>query len=90
MDLKMKKMAELQLSIMSDPRSRHTVASQIAQWEQNLEQLHCHLYRYKHHSLQLNDPYKQLLHLRLGQGVNLSVKKSVVRGHHGLSLKGDE
>ncbi len=44
-DLKMKKMAELQLSIMNDQKSRQAVVNQITKWEQNLEQLNCDLYR---------------------------------------------
>ncbi|XP_075261524.1 uncharacterized protein LOC142353189 isoform X4 [Convolutriloba macropyga] len=47
MDLKMKKMAELQLSIMNDHKTRQAVELQITSWEQNLEQLNCDLYRLK-------------------------------------------
>ncbi|XP_070568887.1 rho guanine nucleotide exchange factor TIAM1-like isoform X3 [Ptychodera flava] len=44
-DGKMKKMAELQLRIVSDPRSKQAIVNQITQWEQNLERLHIELYR---------------------------------------------
>uniref|UniRef100_A0A8C2QTD0 TIAM Rac1 associated GEF 2 n=1 Tax=Capra hircus TaxID=9925 RepID=A0A8C2QTD0_CAPHI len=40
MDSKMKKMAELQLSVVSDPKNR-----KIQQWEQNLEKFHMDLFR---------------------------------------------
>ncbi|XP_036397488.1 T-lymphoma invasion and metastasis-inducing protein 2 [Megalops cyprinoides] len=45
MDGKMKKMAELQLSIVSDPKNRRAIESQIQQWEQNLEKFHMDLFR---------------------------------------------
>ncbi|XP_048830750.1 rho guanine nucleotide exchange factor TIAM2 isoform X2 [Brienomyrus brachyistius] len=45
MDGKMKKMAELQLSIVSDPRNRKAIESQIQQWEQNLEKFNMDLFR---------------------------------------------
>ncbi|KAM9059722.1 rho guanine nucleotide exchange factor TIAM2 isoform 1-T12 [Megaptera novaeangliae] len=45
MDSKMKKMAELQLSVVSDPKSRKAIENQIQQWEQNLEKFHMDLFR---------------------------------------------
>uniref|UniRef100_A0A8C5LFU3 T cell lymphoma invasion and metastasis 2 n=1 Tax=Jaculus jaculus TaxID=51337 RepID=A0A8C5LFU3_JACJA len=45
MDGKMKKMAELQLSVVSDPKNRKAIENQIQQWEQNLEKLHMDLFR---------------------------------------------
>ncbi|KAL6095467.1 uncharacterized protein ACO6RY_09390 [Pungitius sinensis] len=45
MDGKMKKMAELQLSVIKEPRSRKAVESQIQQWDQNLEKLNLDLFR---------------------------------------------
>ncbi|XP_035851594.1 T-lymphoma invasion and metastasis-inducing protein 2-like isoform X2 [Sander lucioperca] len=45
MDAKMKKMAELQLSVIREPRNRKAVESQIQQWEQNLEKLNLDLFR---------------------------------------------
>ncbi|KAL2099127.1 hypothetical protein ACEWY4_005607 [Coilia grayii] len=45
MDSKMKKMAELQLSIVSDPKNRKAIENQIQQWEQNLERFNMDLFR---------------------------------------------
>ncbi|KAM4633669.1 rho guanine nucleotide exchange factor TIAM2 [Polymixia lowei] len=45
MDGKMKKMAELQLSVIRDQKNRKAVESQIQQWEQNLEKLNLDLFR---------------------------------------------
>ncbi|XP_076011233.1 rho guanine nucleotide exchange factor TIAM2 [Genypterus blacodes] len=45
MDTKMKKMAELQLSVIQEPKNRKAVQSQIQQWEQNLEKLNLDLFR---------------------------------------------
>ncbi|KAM9840324.1 rho guanine nucleotide exchange factor TIAM2-like, partial [Aulostomus maculatus] len=44
-DGKMKKMAELQLSIIKEHKSRKAVESQIQQWEQNLEKLNLDVFR---------------------------------------------
>ncbi|KAI3364687.1 hypothetical protein L3Q82_011457, partial [Scortum barcoo] len=45
MDGKMKKMAELQLSVIKEHKNRKAVESQIQQWEQNLEKLNLDLFR---------------------------------------------
>ncbi|XP_006868509.1 PREDICTED: T-lymphoma invasion and metastasis-inducing protein 2 isoform X2 [Chrysochloris asiatica] len=45
MDSKMRKMAELQLSVVSDPKNRKAIENQIQQWEQNLEKFHMDLFR---------------------------------------------
>ncbi|XP_075806282.1 rho guanine nucleotide exchange factor TIAM2 isoform X2 [Microtus pennsylvanicus] len=45
MDSKMKKMAELQLSVVGDPKNRKAIENQIQQWEQNLEKFHMDLFR---------------------------------------------
>ncbi|KAL2081987.1 hypothetical protein ACEWY4_021805 [Coilia grayii] len=45
MDGKMKKMAELQLSVISDQKNRKAIESQIQQWEQNLEKFNMDLFR---------------------------------------------
>ncbi|KAJ8008875.1 hypothetical protein DPEC_G00082980 [Dallia pectoralis] len=45
MDGKMKKMAELQMSVVSDQRNRKAIESQIQQWEQNLEKFNMDLFR---------------------------------------------
>ncbi|XP_013881920.1 T-lymphoma invasion and metastasis-inducing protein 2 isoform X2 [Austrofundulus limnaeus] len=44
-DGKMKKMAELQLSIIKEQKNRRAVENQIQQWEQNLEKLNLDLFR---------------------------------------------
>jgi hypothetical protein len=51
---KMKKMAELQLNITPDPKSREAVNKQILQWERNLEKLNVNLYRYKCYMASIN------------------------------------
>uniref|UniRef100_A0A8C2JSE1 TIAM Rac1 associated GEF 2a n=2 Tax=Cyprinus carpio TaxID=7962 RepID=A0A8C2JSE1_CYPCA len=45
MDGKMKKMAELQLSVISDQKNRKAIEGQILQWEQNLEKFNLELFR---------------------------------------------
>uniref|UniRef100_A0A673B5B1 TIAM Rac1 associated GEF 2a n=1 Tax=Sphaeramia orbicularis TaxID=375764 RepID=A0A673B5B1_9TELE len=45
MDGKMKKMAELQLTVVSDPKNRKAIENQIQQWEQNLERFNMDLFR---------------------------------------------
>ncbi|KAG9347375.1 hypothetical protein JZ751_004942 [Albula glossodonta] len=45
MDGKMKKMAELQLTVVSDHKNRKAIESQIQQWEQNLEKFNVDLFR---------------------------------------------
>ncbi|XP_060908759.1 rho guanine nucleotide exchange factor TIAM2-like [Labrus mixtus] len=45
MDGKMKKMAELQLSVIKEQKNRKAVESQIQQWEQNLEKLNLDLFQ---------------------------------------------
>ncbi|CAG5121636.1 unnamed protein product, partial [Candidula unifasciata] len=47
MDGKMRKMAELQMSVVTDPKSRHAIQKQIAQWEENLEKLYIDQYRFR-------------------------------------------
>lgn len=44
-DQKLKHMAELQLSVVSDPNSKRQIENQIIQWEENLERLHCEQFR---------------------------------------------
>ncbi|XP_074662751.1 protein still life, isoforms C/SIF type 2-like isoform X1 [Tubulanus polymorphus] len=45
MDCKMRKMAELQLTVVTDPKSRQAIIKQILQWEENLEKLYIEQYR---------------------------------------------
>uniref|UniRef100_A0A671PAH4 T-lymphoma invasion and metastasis-inducing protein 1-like n=2 Tax=Sinocyclocheilus anshuiensis TaxID=1608454 RepID=A0A671PAH4_9TELE len=47
MDEKMKKMGEMQLSAVTDGKKRKTILEQIFLWEQNLEQFHMDLFRYR-------------------------------------------
>uniref|UniRef100_A0A8C2JHS1 TIAM Rac1 associated GEF 1a n=1 Tax=Cyprinus carpio TaxID=7962 RepID=A0A8C2JHS1_CYPCA len=47
MDEKMKKMGEMQLSTVTDGKKRKTILEQIFLWEQNLEQFHMDLFRYR-------------------------------------------
>lgn len=50
----MRKMAELQLTVVSDPKSRQAIIKQIQQWEENLEKLYIEQYRLRcySHSIQ--------------------------------------
>ncbi|XP_057199210.1 rho guanine nucleotide exchange factor TIAM2 isoform X3 [Triplophysa rosa] len=45
MDSKMKKMAELHLPIVGNPKNRKAIEDQIQQWEQNLERFNIDLFR---------------------------------------------
>ncbi|TRY92111.1 hypothetical protein DNTS_009354 [Danionella cerebrum] len=45
MDGKIKKMAELQLSVVHDSKNRKAIENQIQQWEQNLERFNMDLFR---------------------------------------------
>lgn len=38
-------MAELQQSVVTDQDTRHQIQTQILQWEENLERLHCEQFR---------------------------------------------
>ncbi|XP_030373130.1 protein still life, isoforms C/SIF type 2 isoform X6 [Scaptodrosophila lebanonensis] len=44
-DHKLKHMAELQQSVVTDQETRHQIQTQILQWEENLERLHCEQFR---------------------------------------------
>lgn len=43
----MKKMAELQLTVVEDPRNKLAIQKQIAQWEENLEKQFVDQYRFR-------------------------------------------
>ncbi|XP_058879471.1 rho guanine nucleotide exchange factor TIAM2-like isoform X2 [Acipenser ruthenus] len=45
MDSKMRKMGELQLATVRDPKNRKAIENQIQQWEQNLEKFNVDLFR---------------------------------------------
>lgn len=47
MDEKMKKMGDMQLSAVTDSKKRKTILDQIFLWEQNLEQFHMDLFRFR-------------------------------------------
>uniref|UniRef100_A0A7N6F6W2 TIAM Rac1 associated GEF 1b n=1 Tax=Anabas testudineus TaxID=64144 RepID=A0A7N6F6W2_ANATE len=47
MDEKMKKMGDMQLSAVTDAKKRKTILDQIFLWEQNLEQFHMDLFRFR-------------------------------------------
>ncbi|XP_055912609.1 protein still life, isoform SIF type 1 isoform X2 [Eupeodes corollae] len=44
-DHKLKHMAELQQTVVTDQDTRHQIQTQILQWEENLERLHCEQFR---------------------------------------------
>lgn len=44
-DHKLKHMADLQQSVVTDPEMRAQLAVQMLQWEENLERLHCEQFR---------------------------------------------
>ena len=41
----MKKMADLQLKVVCDPKNKQAIEKQIAQWNENLEKLYIEQYR---------------------------------------------
>lgn len=49
----MRKMAELQMSVVTDPKSKQAIQKQIAQWEENLEKLYIDQYRFRCYSASL-------------------------------------
>ncbi|XP_055889576.1 protein still life, isoform SIF type 1-like isoform X3 [Biomphalaria glabrata] len=53
LDVKMRKMAELQMTVVTDPKSRQAIVKQIAQWEENLEKLYIDQYRFRCYSASL-------------------------------------
>lgn len=44
-DHKLKHMADLQQSVVSDVETKQQINNQIVQWEENLERLHCEQFR---------------------------------------------
>ncbi|CAH2992191.1 unnamed protein product [Chilo suppressalis] len=70
-DHKLKHMADLQQSVVSDPETRAQLAIQMLQWEENLERLHCEQFRLRCYmaSLQsgeLPNPKSLLTHVSRG------------------------
>lgn len=41
----MKKMADLQITVVTDSKSKNAISKQIQQWEENLEKLYIEQYR---------------------------------------------
>lgn len=46
-DHKLKHMADLQSSVVTDSDNRHQIQAQILSWEENLERLYCERFRLK-------------------------------------------
>lgn len=72
----MRKMAELQLTVVTDPRSRTAIIRQIAQWEENLEKLFIEQYRFRCYSASLQGT--ELPNPKVGQrskGVSVACKE---------------
>ncbi|GJQ82513.1 hypothetical protein Trydic_g14499 [Trypoxylus dichotomus] len=44
-DYRLKHMAEMQEKVLADTETKHQLAAQIIQWEENLERLHCEQFR---------------------------------------------
>ncbi|XP_050342455.1 protein still life, isoform SIF type 1 isoform X1 [Nymphalis io] len=70
-DHKLKHMADLQQSVVSDPETRAQLVVQMLQWEENLERLHCEQFRLRCYmaSLQsgeLPNPKSLLTHVSRG------------------------
>ncbi|XP_028031776.1 protein still life, isoforms C/SIF type 2 isoform X4 [Bombyx mandarina] len=70
-DHKLKHMADLQQSVVSDPETRDQLAAQMLQWDENLERLHCEQFRLRCYmaSLQsgeLPNPKSLLTHVSRG------------------------
>ena len=49
----MKKMAGLQMSVVTDTRSKQAIEKQIAQWDENLEKLQIEQYRLRNYMASL-------------------------------------
>ncbi|XP_061377842.1 protein still life, isoforms C/SIF type 2 isoform X18 [Danaus plexippus] len=76
-DHKLKHMADLQQSVVSDPETRAQLAVQMLQWEENLERLHCEQFRLRCYmaSLQsgeLPNPKSLLTHVSRGTKTTLN------------------
>lgn len=66
-DHKLKHMADLQQSVVSDVETKQQINNQIVQWEENLERLHCEQFRLRCYmaSLQSGElPNPKVTHLR--------------------------
>lgn len=83
----MRKMAELQLTVVTDPRSRTAIIRQIAQWEENLEKLFIEQYRFRCYSASLQGT--ELPNPKVGQrskGVIVACKQ-IISFREGVETK---
>ncbi|KAK6621011.1 hypothetical protein RUM43_011314 [Polyplax serrata] len=67
-DHKLKHMADLQQSVVSDPETKQQIHGQIIEWEENLERLHCEQFRLRCymaslHNGELPNPKSLLTHV---------------------------
>lgn len=76
-DHKLKHMADLQQSVVSDVETKQQINNQIVQWEENLERLHCEQFRLRCYmaSLQSGElPNPKVRHLRfVKRNFNISI-----------------
>ena len=49
----MKKMANLQVTVVTDPKSKQAIEKQISQWDENLEKLYIEQYRLRNYMASL-------------------------------------
>ena len=76
----MKKMAEMQMSVVVDPRSKHAIDKQICQWDENLEKLYIEQYRLRCYTCSLQGtelPNPKVLGLVVSSMVFLSKWKAL-------------
>ncbi|VVD04110.1 unnamed protein product, partial [Leptidea sinapis] len=64
-DHKLRHMADLQQSVVSDPETRAQLAVQMLQWEENLERLHCEQFRLRCYMASLQSGELVLLNMFL-------------------------
>ncbi len=78
-DQKLKHMAELQLSVVSDPASKRQMETQIAQWEDNLERLHCEQFRLRCYMASLQNG--ELPNPKVSEEELAKISTSLLRAH---------
>lgn len=76
-------MAELQQSVVTDQETRHQIQTQILQWEENLERLHCEQFRLRCYmaSLQIGELPNPKVKLMITLNEFLNIIK-IFRLHH--------
>ncbi len=72
-------MAELQLSVVSDPASKRQMETQIAQWEDNLERLHCEQFRLRCYMASLQNG--ELPNPKVSEEELAKISTSLLRAH---------